>query len=377
MNDMLNFRLPTEEGAAYEKILKNLRTRSNKELEEQIRDAAGELETLGRKGLEIDFELSSKGLFDLTEKSSLSSGAVAFTQLLSGFSVAYKNDEFIGTELLPLALIEEGGMSAKYKIRDKAKDLNTPDDSIGTGGNVNEIDMGFTEGSIALAKRALGLSVDGWTIQKAADVVRRLMLVNNNVRATMDLIREKRIAAIITNSSNYGSNTVALTGTDKFSNSASDPIKTVDLAKASLWQGFGPSKLAIGMSDDVYRTLRIHPIIREGFLRGTYIGVKQLAQIFDVDEVFVGRARYNSSNEGASASYSRIWGTGNLSVLRVSSAPSEENVAFGYTFQDPEQVNTYFDQSKGGRGSQVIQVSRADAHVVTAADAGYLITGAV
>ena len=68
--------------------------------------------------------------------------------------------------------------------------------------------------------------------------------------------------------------------------------------------------MTIIMGRQVFRYARRHPLVQSqlGANERKLLSAEQLAQIFDVKRVLVGSASYNSAAEGASASYSFIWG---------------------------------------------------------------------
>lgn len=362
MNAPIDYRDLDVNGAAvrqYRHALENLSTGRNKTLNELIKrtvEEAGE----NRRGL-------------AAYERAISTGSVGYTSLLQTFDILYANEEYIGTKLLPINYSDS--LTAKYKIRDKSKDLMISDDTIGTSGEANSIDVGLTEDSISLDKRALKQAIDMWAIQNMEPVIKNLIMGQDSVRQRLELAREKRIAALVSATASYGSNYQALSGSSQWLNNGGDPIRAVEAAKAALWSGLGPTKIIGFCSEDVYRELRTHTGLIGRYTNTPFLGRSQIADAFELDDLFVGRARYNTANSGAAGSYSRIWGTGIFGVLKVAQVPGLNNVAFGYTFQTQEETTSWFQEGIGGRGAQIVQVSRADQHKVTVPEAGYLFTG--
>ncbi len=119
--------------------------------------------------------------------------------------------------------------------------------------------------------------------------------------------------------------------------------------------GLRPNKLVLGRQ--VYTKLLDHPDIVGRLDRGQTSGPamvlrQNLAALFEVDEILVMDAIYNSAAEGATASLGFIGGKSAL-LLYVPAAPGLMVAAAGYTFSWTGLVG-------GGNMSQVIRRMRLD-----------------
>jgi hypothetical protein len=99
--------------------------------------------------------------------------------------------------------------------------------------------------------------------------------------------------------------------------------------------------------------------------------------------VYVGKTIINLPREGATPSYTRLWGK-SCALIAVQQTPNTRATqTFGYTFRftggQPEMaVQSWFDQAPGTRGGTWIKVTHSDAEVVVGgANAGYLLTTVV
>ena len=118
----------------------------------------------------------------------------------------------------------------------------------------------------------------------------------------------------------------------------STPIEDVDLARDTVIQdtGFRPNKLVLG--HQVYTILKNHEDIIDRLNRGQTPGGpamstrQQLARIFEVDEVLVASAIYNSAGPGANANHQFIFGKHALLVYAAPS-PGIMTPSGGYTFE--------------------------------------------
>lgn len=104
-----------------------------------------------------------------------------------------------------------------------------------------------------------------------------------------------------------------------------------------------------------------------------------LAAAFRLDTVLVGESIYNTAAEGATASYSRIWGK-SCALIRVESQPSRRRTqTFGYSFRFGQMETTaVFEELPGRAGGTYIKVSHSDDDkIVGGSNVGYLYTTVV
>lgn len=116
----------------------------------------------------------------------------------------------------------------------------------------------------------------------------------------------------------------------------SDPFTDISTAQTTILQntGFNPNVLTITWP--VYQALRKHPLVidRIKYTNPAYAGTitpKLLAEAFDIEEVLVSKAVYNSANEGATDSFSFIAGKCALLCYRPPN-PGLMIPSAGYTF---------------------------------------------
>lgn len=323
-----------------------------------------------------------QAMADSFRQLALTPGAVSTTPVLQNLAVSYTNDEYIGTRILPVVNtvsdlgLSDGDLSASYWKKNKQDSFaEDGDDAVATRGAVSEIEEGFTRSDVSLTRRARKRFIDAWTDAAMAGVVRRMVNPLMTIADRLALKQERRIATIAQTSGNFGSNTTALTGSDRWTSGGGDPLGVIMSAKAALYHG-GPSRVIMAMSLAVYNVLVRHPVLLDAYkytAGGGRVTREQLATYFEVDEVLVGSAQYNSAKEGATPVYAQIWGN-SVGLYRVSTLTGTDVVQFGATIETPRFQSAWFEQGAGGRGGFHTQIAFADASVIIAADAGYLIT---
>lgn len=203
------------------------------------------------------------------------------------------------------------------------------------------------------------------------------------VRSFLDLAREKRVADEVFSAANYGSNTQALSGTDRWDNAASDPVSALLAAKESVF--VTPNVLVLG--GQVWPKLRTNPAVRSYITSraSTASGPVPLAmelalfaELIGVEKVIVGRAKYNSAQEGATASSTYLWGK-SAALIRVEPNPNPMMTqTFGYTFRFgglAYQNQVIPDLLGGAMGGEYVKLSTFDDELVIGGETtGYLFT---
>ena len=214
-----------------------------------------------------------------------------------------------------------------------------------------------------------------------ADAALRLreQSVNNIVEA---LLRdyELRVANMVTSISNVGSG-VILSGASKWSAvNSSNPISDVTTAHAFIRQHTGLTANTMVVDYDTLQILRTHPDILSMFqyTSGGLATDQQLREVFQVDRILVGRAIYNSANEGATASIGNIWGN-NVVIAHVEPGLSLKTKTLGLSMRwtpagipRPFQVTRYQDADPGKKVEWVEAGYYQDEKII-APELGYVI----
>ena len=195
--------------------------------------------------------------------------------------------------------------------------------------------------------------------------------------AQKSLIRKERAFADDFMANSVWGTTDNNSATDWDDFSAGDPVDNVLTARRTISNntGFDGNTMLLGYI--VHQALSNHPDIidRVKYVqRGTLASVEAaLADCFGVANYWVGKATYNSANEGQTFSASAIIDDDCL-VAHVSGAPGIMTPSAGYTFSwagggGTGQVGTYRDQSVK---SDILQHSEAWDQKAVATDLGYI-----
>lgn len=193
---------------------------------------------------------------------------------------------------------------------------------------------------------------------------------------------EVRVANQVTSISNVGSG-VILSGNSLWSDFVnSDPISDVKTGHAFIENNTGLSANTAAMDKDTYRMLKIHPVIRD-YAKQTIPGPVPdtvLKELFEVENLWVAKGIRNTANEGATATFSNIWGN-NFLLARIDRRPVSLKTAtlgLGMRWQ-PEgfpagmAVERYRDGDPSTKKEWIESQFFQDEKIV-ASDLGYLIS---
>jgi len=301
-------------------------------------------------------------------------GTVHQDASLTNLSVQYANEAYIGEQLMPIVPVNK--MTDLYYTYDQRDRFAYPDDELGPRGDANEITEGRSTSTYACVGYGYENYLDADTLYDQDAPLDEMVDLIEAIAEGLAFRREKRIATIMTTTSNYA-NTSAIDAADRWDTaSGGNPIKNFQDAIASLWQGRGPTELIFFSSLDVYNVLSRHPQILDLYkYSGTSVGLAtpdMIARFFGADRYLVGAAREDTANEAAAASYSRIWGD-YFGIVRVMRRPSKRSAAFGVTFRHRNvESRQWFDERKGVHGGYFAKTAVSETHDIIASNTGYL-----
>lgn len=307
---------------------------------------------------------------------------LTFNPTLTNVSLQYKVEALIWSMVLPP--IKVGSRTPRIRRYTKDDRFRIPNDVVGARSRPNQVDFGSTTTSIMVEDRALEEPISEVERREAeAEGVMSLLTdATEFVTGLIEIAQEKRVADRVFAAATYPTgNKVTLSGTSQWndetnSNPLNDILTGLDAAFVR------PNVMVLGA--DPYRHLRKHPKIldavkgRTGVApRGGIVSPQDLADLFELQKVLVGRSRINSAKEGQTATYTRLWGK-HCALLYVEERPTSRSITFGATFSETlRKVSTYFDNNIGPEGSTMVRVYWNGDEEILAPDVGYFIENAV
>lgn len=302
--------------------------------------------------------------------------------VLTSVAQGFKQADFVGDALFPMVPV---GLRAGNIITFAREDFMLYNTARAPGENTRRVQFGYSGSAYALVDYSLEGSLpielqqeqangaNGWTIDGA-------QLAINKVQRIMRLRLENAQAAIARTAASYQSaNKVTLSGTSQWSDysGTSNPMVNIETAKEAVRAAIGMRPNTVVMGAAVYSKLRAHPSIVD---RVKYTGrdiatPELLAALFGVDRVLVGDAIYSND---AGTTFTDVWGKDVVVAYTVQGSLAEQGQpTYGYTYNlggYPIVEDPYFDRNAK---SWFFPVTRSEAPVMVAPNAGYLITAAV
>lgn len=299
---------------------------------------------------------------------------------LTAVAIAYRNLRLIADGVLPYLPV--GSRTFRYLKHSLAEGFTIPDTKVGRKSRPNEVEFSATQVEATVEDYGLDDPVPQDDIDTA-----RAAGYDPLARATegiMDLVlldREKRVADMVFDASQYAAaNKVTLSGTSQWSDFAnSNPIS--DILTGMDAMVIRPNVMVMGRQ--VFTKLIQHPkVVKATYGDNTDAGVARLrdiAELFGLDEILVGDAFVNTAKKGQAASLARAWGKHVALIVRDPLALSSgQRPTFGFTARFGTRVaGSMRDEHIGLRGGERVRAGESVKEVICANDLGYFIQNAV
>ena len=291
---------------------------------------------------------------------------------------AYRNSAYIAREIFPAFQVAFDNFDFP---RWNQKNLFTlPATEISRRGEANETEFSGDRVAARIRDDGLRSVVPRKDIDNAPEGLDPLGYAGEALADLLELGRERRVAEIVFGAANYpAANKTTLSGTDQWSDPASDPVGAILAASESML--VRPNTLVVG--PQVLFALKNHPDIRERlkYVSGGSVTAAMLAGLFEVERVVVGEAMINAANRGKAMSLSRVWGP-HAALLHVDKRFNGRSqvMTFGAIAERGARVLNHYDIDPGHcgvDGGVEVFVGEKTAECVVAPDLGYLFSAAV
>lgn len=299
---------------------------------------------------------------------------------LSNFAVEYRNMKFIADMVAPFVPVVN--KSDSYFVFTKKDKFTLPETIRGPKSPAKEVDWSSSTSTYACIDHALRNFLPDAIVANSDPGVDPRRRTSDQLTDLLLLTFERMISVLTTTYASYGASyRIQMAGADQWDQyDTSDPIGDVDTAKEACF--IEPNTIVMGAQ--VWNVLKRHPQILDHVKGGAsttdpaLVRPEMVADLFEVDQVLIGKAKYNTSNKGATASYSYVWGK-DVVVAYIEPQVALDGVSAWKTFRWRQlstdqvyQVRTYRDESLGG-GGEWIEVETALDEVAVCTDVAYLI----
>lgn len=301
--------------------------------------------------------------------------------IMTNFSLQYKNEEMIWQQVMPVVPV--GKRSDKFFKYAKANAFRLFNDKIGPKSMANEIDWDVTTDNYSVNDHALADWVTQEEIDNADTPLAPERDSNDFINMMLEVAQEKRVADLFTTAANYPSgNKVTLAGATQWTGASDNPIKDIQDAIEACFQRAN----TVWFGVDAWLAFRRLPEILDAVKAASRMQTNsgglatqsEVAALFDVDRVLVGRGRYISTKEGQTDTYARIWGKHAGALYVPPGQIGVRTISFAKTFSETRKLTfRSFDEKRGMKGAVYLKTGWNSDEKITASDIGYLIENAV
>lgn len=251
--------------------------------------------------------------------------------ILTQYSLAYQNLDYIADRIFPVVGVQKQSdkyftYTKSFWFRDLAQLRAPATESVGSGYEVSTAAY-FAD------NYAFHMNVADEVRANADNPLRPDQEAVNYVTDRLALLRERKWVADFFTTSVWGTDNT--TATDWSTYGTSDPIGDIETAMNTMRKTTGKRPNTLVMGADVWSSLRNHPdlIDRIKFTQKGLVSKDLFASLTDLsaDNILIGEAIVDTSEEGAASSFADIWGKHAL-LLYVDPAVSTMTPTAGITF---------------------------------------------
>lgn len=259
---------------------------------------------------------------------------VHIDKLLSEVAINYKPKGGIAPMVAPIVSVQH--QSDHYPIFSRADMLRTENDKRARGTEASQIHISVSSATYFADNYALKTNVP-IEDRANADAVLVQEIYNSGARMVTNKLLlnwEYRLAKQVTSGSNVGSYSGVGSA---WTNTASASVL------GNIWQAIDNVQDATGMrpnhiilGQNAWRNARRNTPLRD-MIKGVSNGqglpsLQQFGDLFEIENVFVGAAYYNSANEAKAETLTTLWGD-NVLVYYNPTVVTREEPAFMYSFR--------------------------------------------
>lgn len=297
--------------------------------------------------------------------------------ILSDHARGYRQAELVAPSLFPFADVSAYGGKVIEFGKESFKVYNS---KRAPGTNTKRVRFGYEGKPYAIIPSALEVPVPRESMRDASAVPG----INLATRAVNIALRSQLLeyevdaAAIATDAANYDNNhKVALTGTDVWTNDASDPAGDIEAGKEAVRSSIGlyPNTLLLSAKAFSACKRNVKLIDRTANTSIRKVTLDLLRQIFEIENIVVG----SGVVAGDDNAFGDVWGTSAVLAYVSPGADVNANIeepsyGYGYRIEGmPLVEQPYWDNSAK---SWIYGVSNDATPVLSGMAAGFLIQGA-
>jgi len=299
---------------------------------------------------------------------------------LSNVAINYTPAGMIAEQIAPIVIVPK--QSNSYNTWSLADAYRTEEDKRAPGTEANVITRGVSSDTYFADNYALKDNIP-YEDLKNADAGMILTERSERVRyikSKLYLNWELRVGLMCTSTSNIGSSSAVASDWSDEATGNSAPIDDLTTAMLNIEgvTGYMPNRAIFGRV--AWKHFRNHADVIDRLYgnqtgaNGRIISTMQAANLLELDQVYVGRAKYNTAGEGQPAALSDIWGA-NVLLYYAPSGASKNDPSFMYSFRWAAVSNMQAEVFQLPRSkAEEVQLGYYQDEKITASTLGFLIT---
>ena len=295
---------------------------------------------------------------------------------LSEFAIGYRPEGFIADMLFPVVNVQK--QSDLYVTFSRADALRRQDTKRAPGTEAKLVTRNVSSNTYFASNYALkaGVTIED---KSNADPIFYQSLVEGRAEFVLDhllLDWEIRVANMVTSGSNVGSSAAVSSAW----NGAGNPLGNINTAidNVHFSNGVRPNRIAFGI--EAWNSFRRDTTVRDLIFGvnngGGYPNTQQVAQLLNVDEVYVAGAFRNTADEGVTETLASVW-RDNVLVYYAPKAPTIERPSFGYSIRwaAPGLPNMQVERLPYDprKKTEEVEVGYYQSEVITGSSYGFLL----
>lgn len=299
---------------------------------------------------------------------------------LSNVAIQYTPTGMIAEQIAPIVTV--GKQSDSYNIWSLADAYRIEEDKRAPATEANVIERSVSSDTYFAKNYALKDKIPYEDLKNAdaAFVMTERGSRVKYIKNKLYLNWEYRVGLQCTSTSNIGSSSAVASNWSDEATGNSNPMDDLTTAMLNIEgvTGYMPNRAIFGRV--AWKHFRNHADVIDRLYgnqtgpTGRIISVQQAANLLELDQVYIGRAKYNSANEGQTASLTDIWGA-NVLLYYAPMNPSKEEPSFMYSFRWPVVTNMQAEVFQLPRAkAEEVQLGYYQDEKITASTLGFLIT---
>lgn len=302
---------------------------------------------------------------------------------LSNIVVNHRPQGLIADMLFPVVEVQK--QSGNYTEFSQADLLRVVDDKRSPKTEAKRFEVGVSSGTYYANNYALqmGVAIED---RNNADPIYASRLFEGRARMITDKLLlnwENRLALQCTSTSNVGSSAAVAS---VWTGSGADPLADINTAidNVTFATGYRPNRIVFGLKG--WNAFRRHSTVRD-IINGTnngggYPNVQAVADLLEMEKVFVASGFKNTAEENITKSLTTLWGTNVLlAYVNPNPSPTMDEPSFGYTFRvtAPGIPNMQVERHPYDSRRKVddVEVGVYQDEKIASSALGFLLTGVV